>query len=633
MTASILVVEDEAIIADDLERTLTRLGYRVPLVVAEGELAIAAARQHKPSLVLMDIKLKGATDGIDAAHIIQRDLGIPIVFLTSHSDSATLARASAARPSGYVMKPFIERDLRVSIEIALQKRDTERALHAKERWFSTTLNSLGDGVLATDERLVVTFVNQTAERLTGWTNQEATGKGIDEVFRLLNGQDAPIKGPAAQALSAGATTHLTATTKLVQKDGSTLLIDDSASPIIDDQGRKLGVVLVFRDATERKELELRVARSERLASLGTMAAGLCHEINNPLASLLFNIEHVLQEAGTPLQGDLADCLQEALEAAKRINDIVKDMKAFAKPIEDRRTEFDLRQVLDSAIKLTAHVVRQHARIEKTYHEAPRIFAELGRLTQVFVNLIINAAQAITAGDAQHHVIKITLAQDASGAAVVEIQDDGAGISPELLPRIFDPFFTTKNPGGGMGLGLSICNNIIHNLGGEINVRSTLGVGTTFQVKLFPVTRRKDKTPAFIAPVRPSRGKILVVDDEENLAHTLARILSKQHVAEFCNSGQEALEKLRTTQYDVILCDVMMPNMSGTELYELVAAQSPTQADRFVFITGGALTESTRAFLSRIDLPILMKPLPNISEFLIFINGLVTIAKSEANTAA
>ena len=166
-TQRILVVEDEAIIAYDLERTLQRLGYDVPEVVAEGEAAIEAAARHAPSLVLMDIKLRGALDGVDAARAIRERLEMPVVFLTSHSDVATLSRAAAAQPQGYVMKPFVERDLHVAIEVAIRKHEVERALRHRERWFSTTLRCVGDGVIATDENLTVSYLNRAAEALTG----------------------------------------------------------------------------------------------------------------------------------------------------------------------------------------------------------------------------------------------------------------------------------------------------------------------------------------------------------------------------------------------------------------------------------------------------------------------------------
>ncbi|MFO0648894.1 MAG: ATP-binding protein [Polyangiales bacterium] len=482
--ANILVVEDEAIIADDLERTLKRLGYKVPAVLDSGDRAIEAASSLSPALVLMDIKLRGAIDGVTAARIIRDRLEIPTVFLTSYSDTATLSRASAARPYGYVLKPFAERDLRVSVELALHKHEVEKTLRTRERWFATTLNSVGDGVLAVDERLNVTFLNRVAEELTGWRSGEALGRPADEVFPLIDAHDNPIEGPATRALSNRAVSHLPSAVRLRRRDGTTVLVDDSAAPICDPSGQILGVVVVFRDVTERRELEQRVARSERLASLGTLSAGLSHEINNPLTCVVAGVAFGLEILDEPeRRTDLRATLVDAHSAAVRIGDIVKDIRTFARPGDGRRAETDLRDVLEAAVKLTSHLLRQRATLVRRYGDAPHVTVDPARMTQVFVNLLANAAQATPEGDADHHTIELSLSNDEAGDAIVEVRDEGEGIAPEALPRVFDPFFTTKSPGGGMGLGLSISNSIVEAFGGAISVESVVRSGTTIRVRL------------------------------------------------------------------------------------------------------------------------------------------------------
>jgi two-component system cell cycle sensor histidine kinase/response regulator CckA len=625
--ASILVVEDEALIADDLERTLRRLGYAVPAVIAEGERALEAAERHAPSLVLMDIKLKGRVDGIDAARAIQDRFETPIVFLTSHSDAATLSRASTARPQGYVMKPFVERDLRVAIDLALHKHEVERTLRARERWFSTTLHSIGDGVLATDDKVHVTVLNRAAELLTGWSHADAVGKPLAEVLPLLDARGGHLTAPAAEALVSGQIEHLPTSVRLVRKDGQHVLVDDSAAPIIDASGRVLGAVVVFRDVTQRRDLELRVSRSERLASLGTMAAGLCHEINNPLTCVLSNVEHSLEalDAGA-LRGELREALVDARDAAARIVDIVRGMRAFAQPGDERRVPVDLREVLDRAIKLTAHVVRQHARLERHDGPAPTVAADPVRLDQVLVNLLVNAAQCTPPGDADRHVLRVRLGTDAEGFVFVDVEDDGPGIAPEVLPRIFDPFFTTKAPGGGMGLGLSISSSIIDAFGGEIRVDSVIGRGTCFRVRLpasgaLPPLATPQRTPA-VAPVA-ARGRVLVVDDEEAVTRVLVRVLGGAHDVEVCHDGRAALPRLLAgAPYDLILCDLMMPNVTGIELYDTLLLARPEQAQRFVFLTGGATTETARAFLARVARPIVDKPFLDLAELRAQVQGWV-----------
>jgi two-component system cell cycle sensor histidine kinase/response regulator CckA len=629
---SILVVEDEALIADDLERTLKRLGYLVPAVVADGERAIEAAAVHAPSLVLMDIKLRGRVDGIEAARAIRERSESPVVFLTSYSDTATLSRASAARPYGYVLKPFAERDLRVAIELALHKHEVEHTLRARERWFATTLRSVGDGVVATDDKLAVTFMNRVAEELTGWACADALGRAVDEVLRLRVPGGGPVEGPAAVALRSGCVAHLPVGVELVHRDGAAVPVDDSAAPIVDASGAVLGAVVVLRDVSARKDLELRVARSERLASLGTMAAGICHEINNPLSCVVagvgYSLEALDEEA---LRGEVRDSLRDAQEAATRIAEIVREFRAFARPLDERRVQTDLREVLEAALKLTAHVLRQHVRVERSYEAAPLVLADPSNLSQVFVNLLLNAAQATPPGAADRHAVHVSLRADAAGRALVEVRDEGVGIAPAALRRVFDPFFTTKAPGEGMGLGLSISSRIVEAHGGAIDVESAPGAGTVFRVSLPPAEGlRRGEPKAERASVPPKRRRrVLIIDDEETVARTIARVLQTQHDVETCADGRAALVRLlgRDT-YDAVLCDLMMPAMGGSEVYDAVLAARPAQAARFAFLTGGVTTEAAAAFLERAGRPIFLKPLSGIAELRDAVNALITSADGD-----
>lgn len=633
MTAtSILVVEDEALIADDLERTLKRLGYAVPAVLADGERAIEAAAAHAPSLVLMDIKLRGRVDGIEAARAIRERSESPVVFLTSYSDPATLSRASAARPYGYVLKPFAERDLRVAIEFALYKHQAEHTLRTRERWFATTLRSVGDGVVATDEKLAVTFMNRVAEELTGWASAEAAGRPIDGVLRFRGPEGAPVEGPAALALRSRGVAHLPVGVELVRRDGSAVPVDDSAAPIVDVTGEVLGAVVVLRDVSARKDLELRVARSERLASLGTMAAGLCHEINNPLSCVVAGVGYSLEALDDEaLRSEVRDSLRDAQDAAVRIAEIVREFRAFAGPRDERRVETDLREVLDAALKLTGHVLRQHVRVERSYEAAPPVLADPSNLTQVFVNLLLNAAQATPPGAADRHAVHVTLRTDAVGHALVEVRDEGVGIAPAALRRVFDPFFTTKAPGEGMGLGLSISSRIVEAHGGVIRVESAPGAGTVFSVHLPPaegVRRVEPKAERSITPPK-RRRRVLIIDDEEAVARTVARVLHAQHDVETCADGRAALSRLLGSDtYDAVLCDLMMPAMSGSEVYEAVLAARPALAARFAFLTGGVTTEAAAAFLERAGRPIFLKPLSGVAELRDAVNALIAVADGD-----
>ncbi|ACB51227.1 hypothetical protein cce_1877 [Crocosphaera subtropica ATCC 51142] len=262
MTVNILVVEDESIVAQDIKMTLEELGYIVPVIADSGELAIKNAAKFRPDLILMDIRLIGKMDGIEAAEIINQEFNIPIIYLTAHGDDETLARAKLTDPYGYLIKPFVEQDLRITLEIALYKHEIKQQLIEQKQWLSTILNSVGDGVLTTDINHQITYLNPMAEQLTGWTLSEAIGKPVTEVFKLINETThQSLPSPIEQVLENGQMLTLPSHTLLVKKDGQAIAIGDNAAPIYEykqttslshNGDQCTGVVLVFRDITEYK---------------------------------------------------------------------------------------------------------------------------------------------------------------------------------------------------------------------------------------------------------------------------------------------------------------------------------------------------------------------------------------------
>jgi PAS domain S-box-containing protein len=273
---TILIVEDEAIVAEDLAGTLLRLGYEVAGIVSEGEEAVVLTCRLRPQLVLMDISLKGAVDGIEAARAIRRRHDVPVIYLTAHSDPATLARAKITEPFGYVLKPFDERELATQIELAVYKHQADRQLREQREWLWVTLRSIGDAVIATDAEGRITFVNPVAESLTGWKSEEAAGQPIQRVFCIVNEQTGEsLEEPVARVLREGRAVELANHAALLTKDGRTVPIEDSAAPILDAAGQVIGAVLVFHDVTEKRRSEEALARAEeRLqATLGSITEG------------------------------------------------------------------------------------------------------------------------------------------------------------------------------------------------------------------------------------------------------------------------------------------------------------------------------------------------------------------------
>ena len=493
MAASVLVVEDEAIIAEDIQATLIGLGYEVPATASSGLEALALARSSRPDLVLMDIRIRGSMDGIETAALMREQHNVPVVYLTSHSDDATLARARLTEAHGYLLKPFDERDLRATVEVALYKHAAELKVLERERWLRTTLRSIGDGVIATDADQGIAFMNPVAEQLTGWSDQEATGKQIGSVLKLFESHsDLPVRCPLEQALSTGYTVSLPAGTAMMRRDGDRLQVDDSAAPILDERGVVVGGVVVFRDVTERRALDARIAIAERLTSVGTLASGVAHEINNPLAFLLANAE-LAGDVVTALKGrghanpaelsDLAAMLRDILDGAGRVRDIVKDLGHLAAGESAPRRPLHLGKALQTSLKMVEGQLGPGTNVICEFEPAPLVHASEGRLIQVFSNLLLNSLYAMAARPAHKHQLRLTTRTDHRGFAVAGVRDTGCGIPAQALSHVFDPFFTTKPVGSGMGLGLSISHGIVQQLGGAIAIQSELGQWTSVEVSI------------------------------------------------------------------------------------------------------------------------------------------------------
>lgn len=368
-----------------------------------------------------------------------------------------------------------------------------------------------------------------------------------------------------------------------------------------------------KQRARRKEMESRLAFADRMASVGTLAAGVAHELNNPLLYVLSNLRLTREDLEAADPADWTERamqqLDEAIQGAVRMQNIVRDLKTFSRP-DEQPNDADLREVLESAINICSNEVRHQARLERDFGKTPPVAAAESRLVQVFVNLLINAAQAMPDRAAQANRIVIRTRTDEEGLAVVEVIDNGTGIEPDRLSRVFDPFFTTKGLSEGTGLGLSICRNIVEDAGGTIEAQSEVGAGTTFVVRLPASDRPKREKPTTSvqrAPAVGARARVVVVDDEPLVGRSIRRALRGHEVQVFSN-GQEAIERLCSGEpFDLVLCDLMMPDVSGMEVFGKVSARRPDLASRFVFMTGGAFTARAREFLKETSVPCLEKP--------------------------
>jgi len=401
-----------------------------------------------------------------------------------------------------------------------------------------------------------------------------------------------------------------------------------------------------RDETEVRKLQALLAQGDRLASMGILAASVAHEINNPLASVLYNTETLVEklpqlagaidrclgalraeigseasarvvgeDAGMlepPILNDITERARDALAGTQRIRTIARAIGTFSRVESSERSRVDLDYAIECATTMARNDIRFRAKLVLDLdRKLPPIWASEGKLSQVFLNLLINAAQAVGDGDVEHSLIHVrTWAEHEDVFA--EVEDSGKGITEENLPRIFDPFFTTKAIGVGSGLGLAICRNIINEFGGDISVESKVGKGTRFIVRL-PVqkgvsTLPREK-PVSAAPRSPGlRGRILVVDDEQAIRTLMARMLGSDHDLVTAASGEAARVILEHDQaFDVILCDLMMPEMTGMDLHKWLAAHHPALAGQVVFMTGGAFTPMASDYVMHVGNPRLEKP--------------------------
>ncbi|MFI5308777.1 MAG: ATP-binding protein [Polyangiales bacterium] len=475
------------------------------------------------------------------------------------------------------------------------------------------------------------YVNPAMERILGWSAEELEGTRWQQAVhpedreRLINER--------ARASLAGL--PYDATLRYLRKDGKLVWTNLHAAPM--RQGDTVfGYVGTIEDVTENKRLQAQLAVSERLASLGTLAAGVGHEVNTPLAAALGNLEWLAarlenlieqqstaaraassQEAGTVGERlrELQQPLRDARDAAERVRLIMQDLKLFSRSDEEARGAVDLVRVLDSATRLAWHELRHRARLVREDAGLPAVQGSEARLGQVFLNLLVNAAQAIPEGRVDENTVWLRTRTDREDEVIVEVTDTGSGIPPEVIDHIFDPFFTTKPRGVGTGLGLAICHRIVNGLGGHIEVESELGKGTTFRV----VLRAASEPTAAVQSSRPAapparRGRVLVIDDDAAMTSVLALLVGEHHDVETASGGRAALERLRAGErYDAILCDLMMPDVSGMDFYAELEATVPDLVDRVIFLTGGAFTSRACDFLAavpneRIDKPFAAKDL-------------------------
>lgn len=498
----------------------------------------------------------------------------------------------------------------------LERRQTD--VQVREQ--AALLDVAQEAIQVTDLEGKIIYWNKGAERTYGWTAADALDR---ESLGLLYKDPAAFQSARAELLDKGEWQG-----EMVKRtnDGRDLTVAAHWTLVRDAQGRAKAVLAIDTDVTGKKTLETQLMVSDRMASVGTLAAGVAHEINNPLAAVMGNLDYIADSLERMAPGDMAAMspgmldawlseeikgpLDDAREAAQRVRFIVRDLKIFSRsPNDEERGHVNVEAIMESSLRMAWNEIRHRARLVKLYGRVPVVEANEARLGQVFLNLVVNAAQALPDGQAEHNEIRVATRLEGN-RVIIEVSDTGAGIPPEIIGRIFDAFFTTKAVGVGTGLGLAICQRIVTDMGGALTVQSKVGEGTTFRVSV-PVGRKQDgDTVATAESVAPAgrRGRILVVDDEELVVRSVKRILSTEHDVVATVSAAAALALCAGGErFDLILCDLMMPDMTGMDLHHELSRVAPEQADKMVFVTGGAFTEKARRFLAETPRQHLEKP--------------------------
>lgn len=617
--ATVLVVEDESVVAKDIQSSLKNMGYAVVGVTATGEDAITKAAELKPNLVLMDVMLKGKLDGIEAAHQIRARLHIPVVYLTAYTDDATLKRAIVSEAFGYLLKPFEDHELRTMIEMALYKHTMERKLMESHEWLETTLRCISDAMIATSAEGRIQSINPVAQELTGWSHADALGRKMTDVFCLKDTQDEilAIEKNMAGIMREWRVPASGKSATLISKTGKQTPIDHSMAPLRDESGAVLGVVITFRDITERQKAEERerslyekLSRLKRMESLGNLAGGVAHNLNNILGPIVSYPDLISKSlpADSPVRADL-DMIKNS---AQKAVDMLRDLLTLGRIGHFPMQPLQLNGIVEACLQSASFQILQRntASIQVETRLAPELPPIMGseqHLHELVMNLVLNGFNAMPDGG------RLTIAAAAEEVAaplekaetiepgkyvVLRVTDTGAGFEAEALSRIFEPFYAHKKAGGkiGSGLALAVVYGVVKEHKGYIDVHSAVGQGTEFTLYL-PASGQALETVA-----KPEQKELqgaetilLVDDDEEQRKQTMLWLKSAGYTVMLAPNGRAAIEMIETAArgagpaIDLIVLDMIMADdLDGLDTYKKIIEFRPGQ--KAILVSGFSMTE-------------------------------------------
>jgi hypothetical protein len=491
------------------------------------------------------------------------------------------------------------------------------ALKDNQGILMATLRSIGDGVIATDRRGCVRFLNPIAETLTGWSHKDARGRPLTDVFRSIYTETgASVQVPAPEALRG--VVSLPDNIYLISRSGAQAPIDDSLAPVNGESGRILGSILVFRDATRRRENEAALLASERkhlqaqrMETLGRLAGGIAHDFNNLLTIINGYAELLRTDA---VSGDVRNSGEEIRKAADRATSLTRQLLVFSRGQPVKLEVVDLNKVVANFQKMLRRLIGEDIELVTIQAGEPlEVRVDVGQIEQVIMNLAVNARDAMPGGGRlAMETVKETNEPGGPGTsyAVLRVTDTGIGVDPLALPHLFEPFFTTKEVGKGSGLGLSISYGIVTSHKGRMRVKSEPGKGSVFEVCLPLAEGVQDETPTSVSPQAAPQGTgtILLVEDELAVRKLMRDILSG--LGYLVLEAAHAEEAMRTVEnhaqeIDLMVSDAVMPGLSGFELAKRLALIRPNM--RVLFVSGYARRDADSLALTDPIAQYLQKP--------------------------
>lgn len=496
----ILIVEDEVIVAKHIKMCLTQFDYESIGIAATGEDAIYMTETFRPSLVVMDIKLKGTMDGIDVAQQLRNRFNTPVLFLTAYSSQDLLDRAKVTQPYGYLLKPFNERELHSSIEMALYKHNAETVLHKNQSRLKHILSSIGDAVITTDTEQKITFLNPVAQYFTGWSEEEAVGHPLGEVFNIrerATGKSAP--DLIGRVLDDGMPFRTNAGIELLTRDNERIPISHSASPIKSPQGNIVGAVITFQDmSAQEKEKKALLTFAEKLhksnVALTEFATNASHDLKEPLRKIiLFGDRLQATLADHPFQKE-RDYLARQQKSALKMMGLIDQLLEWAK-ITGQPASFvitDLNSVAQSAMEDLGALIEEK-RGQVHIKSLPTLKADPLQIRRLLQNLVGNALKFHKINEPPVVTLNSRLLEN--GFWEIRIEDNGIGFKEQDAERLFKPFVRLHASPHykGSGIGAAICKDIVEKHNGTLTAKSTPEKGSTLIITLPAMDTQKENT--------------------------------------------------------------------------------------------------------------------------------------------